>query len=49
MSRTITFYKLISSYTEDITKNCSLFGNEIDDNFMNLKELKSMIIILQVI
>ena len=39
MSRTITFYKLISPYTEDITKNCSLFGNEIDDNFMNLKEL----------
>lgn len=34
----LTFYKLISPYKEDKTKNCGLTGIEIDDNFFNLKE-----------
>ena len=37
--KSITFYKLISPYSEDITKNCGLSGAEIDRNFMNLKEM----------
>lgn len=32
------FYKLISAYDEDVTKNCKLTVNEIDSNFYNLKE-----------
>lgn len=32
------FYKLISAYKEDVTKNCKLTVNEIDSNFYNLKE-----------
>lgn len=32
------FYKLISKYSEDITKNCKLTVNEIDSNFYTLKE-----------
>ena len=35
----ITFYKLESKYSEDITKNCGLVGQELDNNFMNLKEM----------
>ena len=35
----ITFYKLISPYSEDITKNCGLVGQEIDTNFLNLKDM----------
>lgn len=35
----ITFYKLISPYSEDITKNCGLVGQEIDTNFLNLKNM----------
>ena len=33
----ITFYKLRSPYPEDRTKNCGLTGEEIDNNFFNLK------------
>ena len=32
------FYKLISKYSEDVTKNCKLTVNEIDSNFYTLKE-----------
>lgn len=31
------FYKLVSPYPEDITKDCKLTVNEIDSNFLNLK------------
>ena len=31
------FYKLVSDYPEDTTKNCKLTINEIDSNFENLK------------
>lgn len=31
------YYKLVSPYTEDVTKNCKLTINEIDSNFFNLK------------
>ena len=34
----LTFYKLVSPYPEDITKNCGLLGTEIDENFFHLKE-----------
>ena len=37
--KSITFYKLVSPYSEDVTKNCGLSGVEIDKNFMNLKEM----------
>ena len=32
------FYKLNSPYPEDVTKNCRLTVNEIDSNFLNLKD-----------
>lgn len=32
------FYKLVSSYGEDITKDCKLTVNEIDHNFITLKD-----------
>jgi uncharacterized protein (TIGR02145 family) len=32
------FYKLISPYIEDITKNCNLGINDIDHNFITLKD-----------
>ncbi len=32
------FYKLMSPYPEDVTKNCRLTVNEIDSNFLNLKD-----------
>ena len=32
------FYKLVSSYPEDITKDCKLTINEIDHNFITLKD-----------
>ncbi len=32
------FYKLVSPHSEDVTKNCRLTVNEIDSNFLNLKE-----------
>ena len=31
------YYKLVSPYSEDVTKNCKLTINEIDSNFFNLK------------
>lgn len=33
----IYYYKLVSPYTDDVTKNCKLSINEIDSNFFNLK------------
>lgn len=32
------FYKLGSPYSEDVTKNCKLAVNEIDSNFLTLKD-----------
>ena len=32
------YYKLVSEYAEDITKNCKLTINEIDSNFKTLKD-----------
>ena len=32
------FYKLNSPYSEDVTKNCKLTINEIDSNFLSLKD-----------
>lgn len=32
------FYKLVSPYKDDVTKDCKLTVNEIDHNFMTLKE-----------
>ena len=37
MEKGLTFYKLVSPYPEDRTKNCGLLGEEIDNNFFNLK------------
>lgn len=34
----IYFYKLNSPYSEDVTKNCRLTVNEIDSNFLTLKD-----------
>ena len=34
----LTFYKLVSPYPEDVTKNCGLSGQEVDANFINLKD-----------
>jgi hypothetical protein len=33
----IYYYKLVSPYADDVTKNCKLTVNEIDGNFFNLK------------
>ena len=33
------YYKLISEYTDDVTKNCKLTVNEIDHNFKTLKDV----------
>lgn len=32
------YYKLVSPYPDDVTKNCKLTINEIDSNFLNLKD-----------
>ena len=32
------YYKLVSPYPEDVTKNCKLTINEIDHNFVTLKD-----------
>ena len=32
------FYKLVSPYSEDVTKDCKLTVNEIDHNFLTLKD-----------
>jgi len=39
MSKGLYFYKLVSPYEEDVTKNCKLTVNEIDSNFLNLKDV----------
>ena len=38
MSKGLYFYKLQSPYPEDVTKNCKLTINEVDSNFLNLKD-----------
>lgn len=38
MANSLYFYKLESPYTEDVTKNCKLTINEIDSNFLALKD-----------
>lgn len=37
MAKGLYFYKLVSPYKEDITKNCKLTVNEVDSNLLNLK------------
>ena len=39
MRKGLTFFQLVSPYKEDVTKNCGLSGQEIDNNFMTLKEM----------
>ena len=38
MSKGLYFYKLQSNYKEDVTKDCKLTINEIDHNFVTLKD-----------
>ena len=38
MSESLYFYKLVSPYKEDVTKNCKLTINEVDSNFLTLKD-----------
>lgn len=33
----LTYYKLVSNYSGDTTKNCGLIGSEIDNNFYKLR------------
>lgn len=33
----LTYYKLVSNYSGDTTKNCGLIGSEIDNNFYTLR------------
>lgn len=33
------YYKLVSPYSDDVTKNCKLTVNEIDTNFLHLKDM----------
>ena len=39
MAKGLYFYKLQSPYPEDVTKNCKLTINEIDSNFLALKDM----------
>jgi len=39
MRKSITYYKLSSPYSEDQTRMCKLTVNEIDQNFLNLKDM----------
>ena len=39
MAKGLYYYKLVSPYEEDVTKNCKLTVNEIDSNFLNLKDV----------
>ena len=39
MAKGLYFYKLQSPYLEDVTKNCKLTINEIDSNFLALKDM----------
>lgn len=38
MNKGLYFYKLVSPYPEDVTKDCKLTINEIDSNFITLKD-----------
>ena len=38
MNNGLYYYKLVSEYPNDITKNCKLTINEIDQNFKTLKD-----------
>ena len=38
MANGLYYYKLVSPYPEDVTKNCKLTINEIDSNFLTLKD-----------
>ena len=38
MAKGLFFYKLVSPYKEDVTKNCKLTVNEVDSNLLNLKD-----------
>lgn len=38
MAKGLYFYKLVSPYKEDVTKNCKLTVNEVDSNLLNLKD-----------
>ena len=38
MANGLFFYKLVSEYPEDVTKNCKLSITEIDSNFKTLKD-----------
>ena len=38
MAKGLYYYKLQSPYPEDVTKNCKLTINEIDSNFLSLKD-----------
>ena len=38
MANGLFYYKLVSPYPEDVTKNCKLTINEIDSNFLTLKD-----------
>lgn len=38
MAKGLYYYKLVSPYQEDVTKNCKLTVNEIDSNFLTLKD-----------
>ena len=38
MANGLYYYKLVSDYSEDVTKNCKLTINEIDSNFKTLKD-----------
>jgi predicted dithiol-disulfide oxidoreductase (DUF899 family) len=38
MSNNIIFYRLVSPYQEDTTKNCGLTSAQIDGNNLSLKE-----------
>lgn len=44
MNNAITYYRLQSPYEGDITKNCSLSGLEVDNNFLTLegRDIKSV-------
>ena len=39
MSKGLYFYKLVSPYEEDHTLNCKLTVNQIDSNFLSLKDV----------
>ena len=39
MAKGLYFYKLVSPYREDVTKDCKLTINEIDSNFISLKDM----------